>query len=97
MIKTGEVAEFCNPGDGDGELDAAQDLSGVDDGIQAPRRHLVLEFLLQALKAFRDRVDRANVFLEDDVLGRCGADDLREPSERGGTPMGTTGIADIVA
>jgi hypothetical protein len=52
--------------------------------------------LLQASQALRQVVDRAAIFLEDDVLGRCGADDLREPSERGGTPMGATGIADIV-
>jgi hypothetical protein len=56
---------------------------------------LVLEFWLQALEAFSDRVDRAHVFLEDDWLGGGGANHLGEPSERGGTPMGAAGIADI--
>jgi hypothetical protein len=97
VIQAGEIAEFGNPGDGDGELDAAQDLSGVDDRIQAPRLHLVLEFLLEALEAFGDRVDRANIFLEDELLRGGGANHLGEPSERGRTPVGAARIAAIVS
>ena len=97
MIQAGEIAEFGNPGDGDGELDAAQDLSGVDDRIQAPRLHLALEFLLEALEAFGDRVDRANIFLEDELLRGGGANHLGEPSERGRTPVGAARIAAIVS
>ena len=96
-IKADEIAELCDQGDGDGELDAAQHLSVVDDRIQAPQAHLLFEFLLQALETFGDRVDRANVLLKDKLLRRGGADPLGEPSERGGSPVGTAAIAAIVS
>jgi len=97
VLKAGEMAEFRNPGDGDGELDAAQDWSGFDDRIQAPRLHWGFACWLEALEAFGDRVDRANGFLEDDLLCGGGANPLGEPSEMGGSPVGSARIADIVS
>ena len=40
--------------------------------------------------------DRADVFLEDDLLRRGGTDDLAEPAEVGRAPGGPARIADIV-
>jgi len=42
---------------------------------------------------FRDGLD---VFLKDDLLRRGGTDHLAEPAQVSGTPVGPTGIADIV-
>jgi hypothetical protein len=63
-------------------------LQGVDDELQTPRRHRVLEFLFKTLEAFSDVVDRADGFLENDWLSGCGADDFREPAQGGRFPVG---------
>jgi hypothetical protein len=42
-------------------------------------------------------IDRPDILLEDDVLGRSGTDDLAEPPEAGWAPRGPPCIANIVA
>jgi hypothetical protein len=48
-IKTGQIAQFGDDGDGHGELDAKQGLEGLDHRGQTPGVHVVVEFLLQPL------------------------------------------------
>ena len=42
-------------------------------------------------------IDRAVIFLEDNLLPGCGTDDFGELSPRGGIPGGPARIADIVS
>jgi hypothetical protein len=96
LIDAGHVAELRHPGDSHGELDPAQGLEGLDDRVSTPRGALCLEFLFQPLEALGVCVDRANIFLEDDLLSRCGTDNFSEPSEVGGVPGGLARLAEIV-
>ena len=57
---------------------------------------MLFEFLCETLEALGDVVDRADVFLEDDLLGWGGADDLRKPPSMSRSPVGAAAIADIV-
>jgi hypothetical protein len=45
--EAGQVAEFGDDRDGDEELDAAQRLQGLDDGIQAPGGRPLEQFGLE--------------------------------------------------
>ena len=55
-----------------------------------------MEFLFQALEPVSVFGDRPDICLEDNVLGRCGTDDLAQPAPVGRTPSGPAGIADIM-
>ena len=87
-IKAREVANFGHDGDGDGTLDAAQGLQGLNHRVQAPRFDLVLEFLFETLQSFGSAPERPDIFLKDDLLRRGGTDDFREPPEVGRAPIG---------
>ena len=95
-IEARQVSECGSRGDGHKALPPPQGLKGFDYGVEAPRFDLCLECLLQTLKSLHVFVDRAHVFLENDVLRRCGTDHFREPSERGRVPGGPAGVAAIV-
>lgn len=68
-IKTGQIAQLGDDGDGHGALDATQGLEGRDHRGQTPSFHLRAEFLGKTLEAFGVCGDSPNVFLEDDLLG----------------------------
>ena len=84
-------------GDGHGELHTAQGLEGLDHRVQAPGFHLLVECLFETLEAFGVFVDRADIFLKDDLLRWGGTDHFSEPPEVGRAPIGPAGIADIVS
>ena len=65
--------------------------------MQAPRGDLLAEFLVQTPEALGVLRDGTDVFLKDDLLGRGGTDDFREPPEVGRAPIGPARIADILA
>ena len=65
--------------------------------MQAPRCDLVLEFLFETLESFGMLMNGMDIFLKDDLLSRCGADDFREPPEVGRAPVGPARVADIVS
>jgi hypothetical protein len=56
--------------------------------MEAPGVAVLLPCLLETLKAFGVIVHRSDICLQDDVLCRCGADDLREPAQVGRVPSG---------
>ena len=57
---------------------------------------MFVEFLFQTLQPFCVFVDRADIFLKDNLLGRGGADNCAEPPEVGRAPGGLARIAHIV-
>ena len=56
-----------------------------------------MEFLFQTLQTFGVFVDRPDVFLEDNLLGRGRTDHLAEPAQVGRAPGGPACIADIMS
>jgi hypothetical protein len=68
ISEAGEVAEFGDRGDRRRELDAAECLKGLDHRLQAPRCDLLVALLVETLEAFGVLGDRADIFLEDELL-----------------------------
>ena len=97
IVDASQVAACGHEGHRDGELDAPQGLKRLDHWPLAPGVHVVLQFLLQTLQAFGVFVDRAHVFLEDNLLNRGRIDHFREPPEMGWAPGGPAGVADVVS
>src|SRR4029450_4753950 len=64
---------------------------------QAPVWHVLVAFLVETLEALGVCSDRPDIFLEHDVLRRGRAEDLREPPEMGGAPIGPAHRADILS
>jgi hypothetical protein len=96
-IKTGQVANFGDHGDGHGALHATESLQGFDHRVQTPGLHVLVEFLVETLEAFDVFGHRTDIFLEHDLLRRGRTDALREPPEMGEAPVGPAGVADIVS
>jgi hypothetical protein len=96
IIETCQIANFSHHGDGHGELDAAQGLKRFNHWVQTPGFNLLLEFLLKALESFGVFIDGTDIFLKDDLLSRCGADDFREPAQVGRVPIGPAHVTDIL-
>ena len=65
--------------------------------MQAPRLHVILEFVFEPLEAFAVFGNGSDLCLKDDVLRWCGADHFREPPEMGRAPSGPAGVAEIVS
>jgi hypothetical protein len=97
ILEAGQVAQFGYDGHGDRELNPTHGLERLDHRLQAPGFDLLLQFLLQSLEAVGVLVDRADVFLVNDLLRRGGTDHFREPPQMGWAPGGPARIADIVA
>jgi hypothetical protein len=95
-INTGQIAQVGDNGDGHGELHATQGLEGPDHRGQTPSFHRLVECLFKTLEAFGVFGDGPNVFLEDHLLRWRRTDDLRQPSEVGGAPIGLARLADIL-
>ena len=96
VVKTGEVPEFGHDRYCHRQLDTPQGLERLDHWGQAPRFRLGVEFLLKALEAFSMLGHRTDIFLEDDLLGGSGANDLRQPAQVGWPPAGLARITDIL-
>jgi hypothetical protein len=96
VLKAGEVAKLCHCGHRDGELDTAEPLESIDHRGAPPGLDLLLKSLLKALETGSVFGDRLHVFLKNDLLRRCGTDDLAEPSEVSRAPAGAARIADIL-
>src|SRR5712691_808318 len=94
VVEAGEVADFGEHGDGDGVLDAAQGLEGANDGGEPPGGNQIGELGLDALEALDLLADGTQRLLEDDLLRRCGADDLGEVAEMGVVPVGAAGVVE---
>ena len=88
IVEPREVAELGDDGDRDEPLDAAKRLQRLDHGIQPPRGSPLEQFGLQAMEPIDLFIDGADRFLKDDLLRRCGADDLREITTMGVVPVG---------
>ena len=67
-IEARQVSKFGHRGDRDSELYTAEGLQGLDDRVQAPRLDLLVEFLFEPLESLGVFVDRADIFLEDNLL-----------------------------
>jgi hypothetical protein len=88
VIETGEVPEFRHRGDRHRALDTTQGLERVDHRVEAPRFDLGVARLVKTLEACGVFVDRADIFLADEVLRGCGTADLCEPPQVGRAPGG---------
>jgi hypothetical protein len=97
LVEAREVSQFRNNRDRDSELDTTEGLQGVNHRSQVPALDVILEFLFEALEALGVFGDRVHVFLEDNLLGRRGTDDLTEPAQMGWASGGAACIADVVA
>jgi hypothetical protein len=84
VVEACQVAEFCHCGDGHGALHAGSGLQRLNDRVQTPGEHVLVEVLFQTLQPFRVFGDRAEIFLTDEVLSRGGADDFAESPEGAG-------------
>ena len=58
---------------------------------------LGLEFLFETLEAFGMLLNGMDLFLKDNLLSRCGADDFREPPEVGWAPISPSHVTDILS
>ena len=58
---------------------------------------MFVEFLFETLEAFGGLGDRADIFLEAELLSGGGTDDLGEPPQMSRAPRGVACIADIVS
>jgi hypothetical protein len=65
--------------------------------MHTPRFDLRAEFLVQTPQALGGLRDGPDVCLKDHGVRRGGADDVREPPERGRAPIGPARLADILA
>ena len=90
VVKTGEVTELGNDGQGDDPLNAAQCLESLDHGPQTPLGGEFEEFLLDPREAFDLLVNGTQKFLEDDLLGGSRTDDPGEVTPVSRTPIGST-------
>jgi hypothetical protein len=59
--------------------------------------NLLVKFLFQALETFGVFVDRADLFLKDDLLSRCVTDHFTQPPQVGWAPSSPARIANIVS
>ena len=89
--------ELGDDGDRHGEGHPTHRLDRLDDRVEPPRLGVVVQFDFEALQSFVMVVEGADVLLEDNLLGRRGTDDLREPAQMSGSPVGAPGVADILA
>jgi hypothetical protein len=80
VVETAQVPEFGHGRDGSRALHTPPGRERLDDWRQAPCLHWGLAFLLKALETFNMLGHRPDIFLEDDLLGRGGADDLSQPA-----------------
>ena len=96
-IEAGEVPKCSHRRDCPQKLHATPGLERVDHGVEAPCVDLVVKCLGKTLEACGVLVDRSDIFLNDDVLGRGGADHLAKPAQVSRTPSGLARLADIVA
>src|SRR5207245_5397101 len=69
-VEPHEIAELGHQDNGAGELHAAQRLDRLDDRVQSPALHRVVQLALQALQSLLLLADGAHVLLEDNLLGR---------------------------
>jgi hypothetical protein len=97
MLEARESAECSNRGDRHSALHATQGLEGFDYRMETPGGDRFLECLCQTLEACGVLAHGADIFLANDVLGRCGTAHFREPPEVGCSPVGAARGADIVA
>jgi hypothetical protein len=97
VLKAGQVADFCHHGNGHSALDTTESLECLDHRMQTPRFHVLVEFLVETLEACGVLGDGTDVFLQDDVLRRCRADHVREPSEVGRVPSGPAYLTTILS
>jgi hypothetical protein len=95
-IKAGQVPQCGHGGDGDGAREPAQGLEGLDPWRQAPGMPRLWQGLRETLEAFGVPGHGQDVCLEDDGLGRCGADPVREPAPLGWPPSGLASRASVV-
>ena len=96
IIKTREITQCCDDGDGPRELHATPCLQRLDHRIHTPRFDLVLEFVFETRQAFGVFVHCPDILLKDHLLSRGGTDDFAEPAEGGWAPGGPDGLANIV-
>src|SRR5207249_1594089 len=96
-VEAGEVADLGEGSDRDGILDAAKRLEGRDEGRETPRGDLLGDHGRDASQSLDELRDGAPIFLEDDLLGRGGADDLGEVTKVGVAPVGLSGVVDAEA
>lgn len=82
-VKAGQIPEVRDDGDRDGTWPPPQGLQGLDHRLKPPGVHLCVERLVETLQTFGGLVQRPAICLEDDVLGRGGTDDVREPAQVG--------------
>jgi arylsulfatase A-like enzyme len=77
ILEAREVAEFSDRGDCHSALHATQGLEGFDYRFETPGGNRFLEFLCQTLEPFGVLAYGADIFLENDLLGRGGTDHFR--------------------
>jgi len=96
ILEAGQVAEFSDGGDSHRQRHATEGLERIYHRAEPPGDDLLLEFLRKTLEPFGVFSDRPDIFLEDDVLGGGGTDDLAEPAQVSRAPGGPTGRPDIM-
>jgi hypothetical protein len=97
IVEAGQVAQFGDDGHGHRELHPTQGLERLDHRLQAPGFDLRLQSWLQSLEAVGVLIDRADVFLENELLRWGGTDHFREPPQVGRVPGGPARRADILS
>lgn len=97
IVEASEIPKFGNDRDRRNKLHTTQRLYRFDNGKESPMLGLVVEFGLDALHAFVLFGDRTDIFLDDDLLSRGVADDLTEPAEMGGFPIGPSFVTNVLS
>jgi hypothetical protein len=91
---TGAVPAFGHGRYCPSTLHTPQDLAGLNHWGPAPRVHLDVACLRQALEVFSRHSHHPDICLEDALFGGSGANDLRKPAPVGWWPSRVTGRAD---
>jgi hypothetical protein len=97
LVEARQGPEFGDEGHRAGELDAPQRLPRLNHRRQAPGVPVFVKFLLQALQAFGMLMDRADVFLEDELWHGGGTDHFGEPPQMGWAPGSPACLANSVS
>ena len=94
VVEAREIAKLRDDGERHEPLHTPQGLQGFNDRIQTPRGRQFEKLLLDACETLDLLIDGTKRFLEDDLLRRCGANDLGEVASMRFLPVGSSDVVE---
>jgi len=97
VLEAGQVPECSDGRDSHRQLHATEGLQRANDRAEPPGGDRLVACLVQALESVSVCGDCSDIFVEDDLLGGSGTNDLAQPAQVGRAPSGPTSIPDIMS